>query len=171
MGRSSSNCPFCRAPLESTVISKARTMPGDVDELIALVATAVTEGEDTTVAADWLTDAHMDECPQVPLRVLTDFSIFDESFHLVRLDGDLLESGVVLNASGRVGAVESSGDSAGVLVSKLRILEWRMCSFGEKAGSISICTDAAEYWLHDASSEYSSFFAELEVGQSLCNIA
>jgi hypothetical protein len=44
------------------------------DEEVALVATAVEDGEDTSTAADWL-DGFGSDPPQVPLRSLSDFEV------------------------------------------------------------------------------------------------
>jgi hypothetical protein len=161
------------------------------NEEVALVATAVEDGEDTVVAADWL-DGFGDNPPQVPLRSLTDFEIFDEHYHLVNMEEGMLESGVVLYASGQVGAVvttdEQSKQGTGrtatkgtgqtisgtrstttrVEVSKLEIIMWKVAFFSDDMGresgaGLTICTDAAEYYLIVPSEDYSPFFVALKV--------
>ena len=93
----------------------------------------------------------------------------------------MLESGVKLYASGKVGALVNSSDqpsskleSSGtcstttVDIPRLEIVVWKVAFMEDIAGDennagVTICTDAAEYWLHSPSEDYSPFFVALKV--------
>jgi hypothetical protein len=166
LASSNNICCFCRTAIESTISSMIRV--DGADEEVALVLTAVEDGEDTLVAASWL-DGFDGDPPLVPLRSLSNFEIFDECYHLVNMEEGMLESGVRLYISGQVGALDQPS-SARVCTSKLEVLVWEVIFYGDDTGregdgsaGVAVCTDAAEYVLLTPTPVYSPFFVALKV--------
>jgi hypothetical protein len=166
LASSSSVCTFCRTAIDSTI---TKISVDGADEEVALVATAVEDGEDTLVAAGWL-DGFGDDPPLVPLRSLSNFDICDECDHLVNMEEGMLECGVRLFISGQVGALADQSSSACICTSKLEILVWEVIFYDDDTGresegsaGVAICTDAAEYVLLTPSEDYSPFFVALKV--------